>query len=104
MIRTLGLALLLSASLAAQEPVRPPTDRIREAVPPAGAMPTLLQDIGLDQKLNERLPLSLEFVDEAGRPVKLGDDGERGPYVRGAHPGRRVRRARVRASVSSCAR
>jgi protein SCO1 len=73
MIRTIGVVLLLATPVAAQEPVRLPTDRIREAVPPAGAMPTLLQDIGLDQKLNERLPLSLEFTDETGRTVKLGD-------------------------------
>jgi protein SCO1/2 len=81
LVRTVALMLVLSAPLAAQEPVRPPTDRIREAVPPAGAMPTLLQDIGLDQKLNERLPLSLEFVDEAGRQVKLGDYFGKRPVI-----------------------
>ena len=73
LVGTLGLVLLLATPLAAQEPVRLPTERITEAVPPAGAMPTLLQDIGLDQKLNEQLPLTLDFVDETGRAVKLGD-------------------------------
>jgi protein SCO1/2 len=71
-LRTFGLVLLLATKVAAQEPVRLPTDRITEAVPPAGAMPTLLQDIGLDQKLNEQLPLSLAFKDEQGRDVTLG--------------------------------
>jgi protein SCO1/2 len=72
LLRAFGLVLLLATTVAAQEPVRLPTDRITEAVPPAGAMPTLLQDIGLDQKLNEQLPLSLAFKDEQGRDVTLG--------------------------------
>jgi cytochrome oxidase Cu insertion factor (SCO1/SenC/PrrC family) len=80
-VRTVALMLVLSAPLAAQEPVRPPTDRIRESVPPAGAMPTLLQDIGLDQKLNERLPLSLQFTDENGRTVQLGDYFGKRPVI-----------------------
>ncbi len=77
----LGLALLLTAPAAAQEPVRPPTERLTEAVPPAGAMPTLLQDIGLDQKLNEPLPLSLKFKDEQGREVRLGDYFGKRPVI-----------------------
>ncbi len=72
LLRTFGLVLLLATPLAAQESVRLPTDRVREAVPPAGAMPALLQDIGLDQKLNEQLPLALAFKDEQGRDVTLG--------------------------------
>ena len=62
MKRLVGIALMVvlaTASVAAQDPVRLPTERLTEAVPPAGAMPTLLQDIGLDQKLNEPLPLGL---------------------------------------------
>jgi protein SCO1/2 len=81
LVRTIGTVLLLAAPLAAQEPVRPPTERITEAVPPAGAMPSLLQDIGLDQKLNEPLPLGLEFVDESGRAVKLGEYFGKRPVV-----------------------
>jgi len=72
LLPTIGLVLLLATPLVAQEPVRLPTDRVTEAVPPAGAMPTLLQDIGLDQKLNEQLPLGLAFTDEQGRDVTLG--------------------------------
>jgi protein SCO1/2 len=44
-------------------------------------MPSLLQDIGLDQKLNEPLPLGLEFVDESGRAVKLGEYFGKRPVV-----------------------
>ncbi len=44
-------------------------------------MPTLLQDIGLDQKLNEPLPLTLKFNDEQGREVALGDYFGRRPVI-----------------------
>ena len=77
----LAAALMLAMPVAAQEPVRLPTERVTQAVPPAGAMPTLLQDIGLDQQLNEPLPLSLVFKDEQGREVRLGDYFGRRPVV-----------------------
>jgi protein SCO1/2 len=50
-------------------------------VPAAGAMPELLQDVGLDQKLNTQLPLGLHFKDEHGRDVTLGDYFGRRPVV-----------------------
>ena len=81
LVRTIGMVLLLAAPVAAQEGVRLPTERITEAVPPAGAMPSLLQDIGLDQKLNEKLPLTLEFTDETGRAVTLGDFFGKRPVI-----------------------
>ena len=40
---------------------------------PANETPGSLQGIGIDQRLNETLPLALPFRDEAGRTVKLGD-------------------------------
>ena len=75
------MVVLATASVVAQDPIRLPTERVTEAVPPAGAMPTLLQDIGLDQKLNEPLPLGLRFTDEQGRDVALGDYFGRRPVV-----------------------
>jgi protein SCO1/2 len=75
------MAVLAASSVAAQDPVRLPTERVNEAVPPAGAMPAVLQDIGLDQKLNELLPLGLRFTDEQGRDVALGDYFGRRPVV-----------------------
>ena len=33
----------------------------------------LVQDVGLDQRLNEQVPLELAFRDEQGRDVRLGD-------------------------------
>jgi protein SCO1 len=43
---------------------------------PASAQPGLppaLREVGFDQKLNEQVPLDLEFNDEAGRTVRLAD-------------------------------
>ena len=36
-------------------------------------LPEALQKIGIDQKLGDQLPLDIEFKDEDGRPVKLGN-------------------------------
>jgi len=35
--------------------------------------PPMLSGIGIDQRLNEQVPLDLTFRDEAGRPVRLGN-------------------------------
>lgn len=37
-----------------------------------GVRPELLKDVGIDQKLNDTIPLSLAFRDEHGNPVELG--------------------------------
>lgn len=36
-------------------------------------VPTVLQRVGVDQRLNQQLPLEAQFVDETGKTVKLGD-------------------------------
>jgi protein SCO1 len=36
-------------------------------------LPQVLQKVGVSQHLNRQLPLDTTFVDEAGKPVKLGD-------------------------------
>jgi protein SCO1/2 len=36
-------------------------------------LPQVLQKVGVAQHLNQQLPLDSSFVDEAGKPVKLGD-------------------------------
>ena len=35
--------------------------------------PSLLKEVGIDQKLNQSIPLNLEFRDEHGKPVQLGE-------------------------------
>jgi protein SCO1 len=39
----------------------------------AGELPAPLKDVRFDQRLNDQLPLDLPFVDDVGRPVRLGD-------------------------------
>jgi protein SCO1/2 len=44
-------------------------------------LPTVLQKVGVAQHLNQQLPLDAAFVDESGRPVKLGDYFGKHPAV-----------------------
>jgi protein SCO1 len=39
---------------------------------PAAAMPMMVQGVGLDQNLNAQIPLELNFKDETGQIVRLG--------------------------------
>jgi protein SCO1/2 len=55
------------------------------AQPPVGPMPTgksdeVLKQVGIEQRLNNQIPLDLTFRDESGREVKLGE------YFRGDKP------------------
>jgi len=43
--------------------------------------PPLLQGIGIDQRLNEQVPLDLQFRDEAGKTVTLGDYFGKKPVI-----------------------
>lgn len=43
--------------------------------------PPILQQVGIDQHLNQQLPLDLHFRDESGRDVKLGDYFGKRPVV-----------------------
>jgi protein SCO1/2 len=38
-----------------------------------GVRPSLLKEVGIDQKLNQSIPLNLEFRDEHGKAVQLGE-------------------------------
>jgi protein SCO1 len=58
-----AFALLVSAA-SAQMIGAPDTKRVK---PPG------LEHVGIDQRLNEQVPLNLEFQDEQGKTVKLGD-------------------------------
>src|SRR5918993_1909159 len=67
---SLGLAAILAVPgvVSAQSPLpqQAPGD-------PTSSKPGLLSKIGIDQRLHQQVPLGLEFVDETGRAVKLGD-------------------------------
>ena len=56
------------------------------AQPPVGPMPTgksdtVLKQVGIDQRLNNQIPLDLAFRDELGREVRLGDYFKNGKPV-----------------------
>src|SRR5262249_26299399 len=63
---------LLIAGLAAS--AQPPSSFMRGATQDASQVnPADLKDIGIDQRLDQQVPLDLTFKDETGKTVKLGD-------------------------------
>jgi len=78
LITTLALGV---GAAQAQDLGPAPGERVSTAVPPAGQMPELLQEVGLDQKLNTQVPLNLRFKDEDGRVVTLGDYFGKRPVI-----------------------
>jgi protein SCO1/2 len=56
------------------------SSRPYEARAPSG-LPKALKDVGIDQKLNEQLPLDLVFKNEKGEAVRLGDYFGKKPVV-----------------------
>jgi protein SCO1/2 len=65
-VRTLAVALALVAAGPAQA---------------QSQLPPILRDVGFDQRLNEQVPLDLEFRDEAGRTVRLAEYFDGKPVV-----------------------
>jgi protein SCO1/2 len=49
--------------------------------PPANVRPPYLTNVGIEQRLDGRVPPELPFVDETGRPVKLGDYFGKKPLI-----------------------
>src|SRR5215470_12793711 len=68
-----ALALVLSLS--------PFAFGLRASAQPAGVRPPVLKDVGIDQLLNNQVPLDLEFRDESGRTVKLAEYFKDKPVV-----------------------
>ena len=62
----------LSTQLMAEVPVTAPTQ---------SSLPPLLREVGIDQKLNNQIPLDLMFRDEAGNEVRLGQYFGQKPVV-----------------------
>jgi len=69
-----ALALLFLCRVAAfgQESGLPSGTPLQKG-PPQDGKPKILRDVGIDQRLNEQLPLDVPFTDETGRAVKIGD-------------------------------
>ena len=49
--------------------------------PPSNVRPPYLQNVGIEQHLDAQVPPDLAFVDDAGRPVKLGDYFGKKPLI-----------------------
>jgi protein SCO1/2 len=91
MVLLLGLFALNGAFVARADNSknsRPLTSRLLESSGTSGAragnskvLPPLLQGIGIDQRLNEQLPLDLQFRDETGKTVTLGDYFGKKPVI-----------------------
>lgn len=62
-----GLLLVLGFWLEVPAPAQ------TTPVLPSATRPQLLRDVGVDQKLNEQVPLDLPFLDETGKSVRLRD-------------------------------
>lgn len=71
--------LLLFGSVSAQKtehynsPLYSPKAYDPNEVGVSNGLPSILQKVGIDQKLNAQLPLDAEFKDENGNTIKLGD-------------------------------
>jgi protein SCO1 len=63
MIVCAGMPLTLAAQVSAVGD---------KAVGPENEQPSVLQKVGIQQKLDQQLPLALNFVDESGKTVQLG--------------------------------
>jgi protein SCO1/2 len=67
------LLTVAAAPVAAQMAGNPAAGYKRDVGLPASAVPAPLREVGFDQRLNEHVPLDVQFTDEAGRSVMLGD-------------------------------
>jgi protein SCO1/2 len=67
-IRNLATGLVLATALCSVASAQYFTPPETKTVAPPG-----LEGIGIDQRLNEQVPLDLTFKDEQGKAVKLGD-------------------------------
>jgi protein SCO1 len=68
-IRSLVAALVLSAASASWAQAAPKGE-LGQA--PPNQKPPILERVGIDQHLHQQIPLDLNFVDENGQPVRLG--------------------------------
>lgn len=84
-MNVLAMVLALGLAAAGEQPNRmqgmPGAGGSVTPGTPSTSVPNLLEKVGIDQKLNNQVPLDLAFRDENGRAVKLGDYFGRKPVV-----------------------
>ena len=73
--------LIALALLALASPLRAQGLAPDDAKDPAKAKPGLLNQVGIDQRLNQQIPLDLVFADETGREVQLGEFFGKRPVI-----------------------
>jgi protein SCO1/2 len=71
LVRSTMALLLLSATLALAQ--APSAFSDKSVAPTSNVAPADLKGIGIDQRLDQPVPLDLQFKDESGNTVKLGD-------------------------------
>lgn len=80
-----AFCLLPSALCFAQPGVPRPNSPLYGARPESGdvstGLPPALKDVGIDQRLNEQVPLDAVFKDDQGREVRLGEYFKGKPVV-----------------------
>ncbi len=64
LLAVMGALVLLAFPVTANAQLQGPVQNI-------GVRPSLLKEVGVDQKLNQQIPLDLTFRDEHGQPVQL---------------------------------
>ncbi len=67
---TMALTLLAATTAFAQAPS---SFQDKATAPASQVNPADLSNVGIDQRLNQQVPLDLEFKDETGKTIKLGD-------------------------------
>ena len=67
-----GAMLTLAAMCALAQPPSSFQDK-SSSQPASQVSPSDLANVGIDQRLNQRIPLDLEFKDETGKTVRLGE-------------------------------
>src|SRR5208283_1935525 len=80
LVKGLVVGILLAASALAA--AQPPSAFQDKSTQPASQMsPADLSNVGIDQRLDQPVPLNLQFKDETGKTVKLGDYFQSGRRV-----------------------
>ena len=65
------MALLVATTFAVAQP--PSAFQDKSTQPSSQVSPADLSNVGIDQRLDQQVPLDLQFKDESGKTVKLGD-------------------------------
>ena len=81
LLNRIGTTLVVSAALAVGASPAWAQGLAPDRTDPAKAKPGLLKQVGIDQRLNNQVPLDLKFTDETGREVRLGDYFGKRPVV-----------------------